>query len=62
MRGLPDWKYATDAQINYLTRLQNEAFSKRVSLDYVLNFNVRRYLKAEVSDAIGMARRCLGKD
>jgi hypothetical protein len=51
--------YATDAQVTYLRRLNNEAFSRRVG-----GFNIQDWghvLKREASSMIDELRRKLGK-
>ena len=62
MKGLPEWKYASDKQIAYIKRMKAEAFSRLINFDYdPLPNNGRRMLKDEASKRIEMCRRCLGK-
>jgi hypothetical protein len=57
---LPEWKYASDAQLVYLKRLFNECFVKGVSLGFDTGkVFTRRMLKIEASELIDSTLKAL---
>lgn len=59
---LPDWKYATDAQLAYIKRLRNLAFAKRIDPEYgPASGKYGRPLRTDASNEIEMLKRCLNQ-